>query len=177
MDQPPCRNHRASLTEETRRRVSVDFTLTEQQRKGLAVSEGVIVPISVLTKEPRRNFDLRDEGGAAIPVLGRQENGELVHVAVLQAAVEALNGNVTEEAFVLLQEELAEIVLSPREDASEASRLLHRCGGIGRCVAVSNLGKRSVQKLAGNPVGKLRALRSPSNWNAPSSHPQVQLWR
>ena len=30
-----------------------------------------MVPISVLTKEARRNFDLRDESGAAVPVLGK----------------------------------------------------------------------------------------------------------
>lgn len=106
--------------EETRRRVSVDFTLSKQQREELTGPEGLIVPISVLTKEPRRNFDLRDEGGAAIPVLGRKENGELAHVAVLHAAVEALNGNVTEEDFELLEDDLGEIVLSPRDQASDA---------------------------------------------------------
>jgi hypothetical protein len=48
------------------------------------------VPISALTKEPRRNFDLRDESGRAVPVHGREQNGELAHVAVMNGAVNAL---------------------------------------------------------------------------------------
>lgn len=75
------------------------------------------MPISVLTKEARRNFDLRDEGGAAIPVLGRQSNGELAHIAVLRAALEALEGTVAPEAFELLEANLAQIVLSPPDQA------------------------------------------------------------
>jgi hypothetical protein len=57
--------------EETRRRVSIDFSLTDQQLAELNIGEGIAVPISVLTKEARRNFDLRDESGRAVPVLGR----------------------------------------------------------------------------------------------------------
>lgn len=43
--------------EETRRRVSIDFTLSDKQRAELATPHGVIAPISVLSKQPRRNFD------------------------------------------------------------------------------------------------------------------------
>lgn len=106
--------------EETRRRVSVDFTLDDQKRENLTTPEGLVVPISVLTKEARRNFDLRDEGGAAIPVLGRQSNGELAHVATLRAALEALGGEVAPEAFELLEADLAQIVLSPPDQAETA---------------------------------------------------------
>ena len=68
--------------EETRRRVSIDFTLTKEQLAALDIGDGVAVPIAVLTKEPRRNFDLRDEAGRAVPVLGRDQNGDLAHIAL-----------------------------------------------------------------------------------------------
>jgi hypothetical protein len=61
--------------EETHRRVSIDFALSPDQYRALAIDDGVVVPISVLTKERRRNFSLRDEGGRAIPVLGKEQNG------------------------------------------------------------------------------------------------------
>lgn len=106
--------------EETRRRVSIDFTLSEKRQEELKTPEGLVVPISVLTKEARRNFDLRDEGGAAVPVLGRQSNGELAHIAVLRAALEALSGEVEPDTFELLEGDLAQIVLSPPEQAEAA---------------------------------------------------------
>lgn len=51
--------------EQTRRQVSVDFTLSSDQRDALTTGEGVLVPISALAKRRRRNFDLRDEAGHA----------------------------------------------------------------------------------------------------------------
>lgn len=106
--------------EETRRRTSIDFTLTAQQQEGLTTPEGVLVPISVLTKEARRNFDLRDEANSAIPVLGRESNGELAHVAVMHAAVKAINGNVSSKAFELLSADLGQLVLAAPVNAEEA---------------------------------------------------------
>lgn len=106
--------------EETRRRVSIDFTLSEELQQDLQTPEGLVVPLSVLTKEARRNFDLRDEGGAAVPVLGRESNGELAHIAVLRAALAALDGKVEPEAFELLEGDLAQIVLSPPDQAETA---------------------------------------------------------
>jgi hypothetical protein len=106
--------------EETRRRVSIDFTLSQMLQTELTTPEGIVVPISVLTKEARRNFDLRDEGGGAVPVLGRQSNGDLAHIAVLRAALEALDGKVEPDAFELLEGDLAQIVLSPPAQAETA---------------------------------------------------------
>jgi hypothetical protein len=40
--------------EETHRRVSVDFALSAEQFRSLEIDDGVVVPISVLTKERRR---------------------------------------------------------------------------------------------------------------------------
>lgn len=106
--------------EETRRRVSIDFTLTEEQLTELEIGDGVVVPISVLTKEPRRNFDLRDESGRAVPVLGREQNGELAHIALANAAVRVLPKDITPEEFGDLVADLGDIVRSAITAAEES---------------------------------------------------------
>lgn len=108
--------------EETRRRVSIDFTLPSNASE-LEVSGGIAVPISLLTKEARRNFDMRNEAGRSIPVLGKEENGQLAHVVVLSAALDALRAaGVSDQGKVLevLSPELREIVCAPPERAHEA---------------------------------------------------------
>jgi hypothetical protein len=106
--------------EETRRRVSVDFTLPDATLDELLIESGVAVPISALTKQPRRNFDVRDESGRAIPVLGRQENGDLAHIALLNAAWVAVGGDPPLEAFEMLAADLRQIVFRPPEEAEDA---------------------------------------------------------
>lgn len=105
--------------EETRRRVSVDFTLDFELRRALTIADGVVLPISVLTKEARRNFDLRDEGGRSVPVLGKAQNGTLAHIAVLHAAMQAA-GDVSEDDLASIARELREIVFAGRSDAERA---------------------------------------------------------
>ncbi len=106
--------------EETRRRVSIDFSLSDDQLAELDIGEGIAVPISVLTKEARRNFDLRDESGRAVPVLGKQQNGELAHIAVMNGAVKALPDDLTPEVFELLAADLRQVVFAPPAGASDA---------------------------------------------------------
>jgi hypothetical protein len=106
--------------EQTRRRVSIDFTLSESDIEELTTSDGVVVPISVLTKELRRNFDLRDEAGSAVPVLGKESNGGLAHVAVMSAALDVLPDDVPPEAFELIWSDLRQVVTSHPEAADEA---------------------------------------------------------
>jgi hypothetical protein len=106
--------------EETRRRVSIDFSLSDQQLDDLSIGEGIAVPISVLTKEARRNFDLRDESGRAVPVLGKQQNGELAHIALMNGAVNALPADLTPEVFELLAADLRQIVFAPPAAAADA---------------------------------------------------------
>ena len=106
--------------EETRRQVSIDFTLSDAQRSELTVDHGVVVPISVMTKEARRNFDLRDESGSAVPVLGKRENGALAHVAVMSEALDAVSGAPNQEEFDLVWTELREVVSSEPKAAAEA---------------------------------------------------------
>lgn len=106
--------------EETRRRVSVDFTLSSEQSADLLIPDGVAVPISVLTKEARRHFDLRDESGRSVPVLGKQQNGELAHIALLNAALDALPGGVPAEVFEMLAADLRQVVFAPPAQAADA---------------------------------------------------------
>ncbi len=77
--------------EETRRRVSIDFTLSPAQQRELMTPDGVVVPITVLTKEARRNFDLCDESGRAVPALSKRQNGDLVLSAVVDLARRSLD--------------------------------------------------------------------------------------
>lgn len=106
--------------EQTRRRVSIDFTLPDGHIEELTTPEGVVVPISVLTKEPRRNFDLRDESGSAVPVLGKESNAGLAHIAVMSAVLDVLPDDVPSEAFELVWSDLRQVVSSPPEAADEA---------------------------------------------------------
>lgn len=106
--------------EETRRRVSIDYALSDDQLAKLAIGDGVVVPISLLTKEPRKKFDLRDESGRAIPVLGREQNGDLAHIALMNAALEALGDDTPSEVFEVLAADLRQVVFAPPEQAADA---------------------------------------------------------
>jgi hypothetical protein len=106
--------------EQTRRRVSIDFTLSDSYIDELTTPEGLVVPISVLTKELRRHFDLRDESGSAVPVLGKEGNAGLAHIAVMSAALDVLPDDVPSEAFELIWSDLRQVVTSSPEAADEA---------------------------------------------------------
>lgn len=105
--------------EETRWRVSVDFTIADDTMEELTTPDGIVVPISFLSKEARRNFDLRDESDRALPVLGASTNAELAHIAALNAAVEAA-GEIGVEALEMLSADIGRIVSSPQPDAEDA---------------------------------------------------------
>ncbi|HEV2999885.1 MAG TPA: hypothetical protein VGW75_04010 [Solirubrobacteraceae bacterium] len=77
------------------------------------------MPISMLTKEPRRNFDLRDEGGRSLPVLGRRQNGDLAHVALMSTALDALPAGVDGDVFEGLTSDLRRVVFDPPPQARE----------------------------------------------------------
>ena len=103
--------------EETHRRVSIDFALSPDQYRALAIDDGVVVPISVLTKERRRNFSLRDEGAGAIAVLGKEQNGNLAHLALLSAAYDALAQEPSLEVLEMLSADLRQVVMLPSGEA------------------------------------------------------------
>ena len=97
--------------EETRRRVSIDFTLSPQQRARLTTRHGLTVPISVLSKRPLRNFDLRDEDQGARPILGRADNRALALTALLSASLDALGDPPQDERVESLTADLRRIVV------------------------------------------------------------------
>lgn len=97
---------------ETRRRVSIDFTLSEEQRRKLTTRHGLTVPISVLSKRPLRNFDLRDEDQGARPILGRADNRELALVALLSAALKVLGSPPQDARIESLTADLEQIVFA-----------------------------------------------------------------
>ncbi|HEX2059096.1 MAG TPA: hypothetical protein VHI71_12100 [Actinomycetota bacterium] len=58
-----------------RRRVSVDFELPSNEPNRVIANRAMdLVPLALLQKAPLVGFDLRDESGASIPLLTRQQN-------------------------------------------------------------------------------------------------------
>lgn len=75
---------------ETTRRLSFDLTITRDaaiQRAG-----GVVVPLTLITKAPLRRLDTFGPDGRALPVLGRQDNGNLVVTMLVDALSKTVDG-------------------------------------------------------------------------------------
>lgn len=111
--------------EETRRRVSIDFALDDAALGALTTEEGVVVPIALLTKEPRRHFDLHDESRRSIPALGRLDNVRLSSVGLMTLAFQALSEGVSPEgmpddALTTLGPDIERIVAFPPDLARDA---------------------------------------------------------
>lgn len=75
--------------EESRRRISIDFSLGEIA-DDLAAGDGFIVPISPLAKKPRKHFDLRNSRGETVSALTRHDNARLSQVALANIAADTL---------------------------------------------------------------------------------------
>lgn len=59
------------------RRVSVDLTLPDQELLGLLGADEALIPLAFLNKELLIGFDARDENGASLPTLTKEQNGFL----------------------------------------------------------------------------------------------------
>ena len=75
------------------RRQSIDFTIPAQV-DGVSIGDTLVadaqrfVPLTFLKKQRLRGFDLRDGGAGPLPILSRQQNGELAtNVLISQAEV------------------------------------------------------------------------------------------
>lgn len=112
-------------TQFLRRSISVDFTLPEGARSTLALPtiKQSLVPISTLAKRPLRNFDLRDETGKAVPVLGRDHNGPLAHSVLLAVVGRALSDAGLGRPSRRLIDDLQRIAVG---DVAEADRTIRR---------------------------------------------------
>jgi hypothetical protein len=117
--------------EETRRRVSIDFTLSEEQRTKLTTRHGLTVPISVLSKRPLRNFDLREEDLSARPILGRADNRELALIALMTAARNALGDPPPDDRVEALTADLQQIVFEDQPLALETLESFVEAAGSG----------------------------------------------
>jgi hypothetical protein len=73
------------------RRVSVDFSLPTWKAYGEALkvlpSGYALIPLASLKKETLRNFDVRDEGGASLPVLTKAQNQRLGFALLIARAI------------------------------------------------------------------------------------------
>ena len=119
-------------TELARRSTSVDLTVPEPFRAMLRIDDGqFVVPIATLAKRPLRNFDLRDEAGRAIPVLGRDHNGDIAHGALIGLAELALEeaglGSLTPQTVAHLRA----IACGTREEADQTAGALIRAAEEG----------------------------------------------
>ncbi len=150
--------------EETRRRVSIDLTLTEDEVALLTIPDGVVVPLAVLTKEKRRNFDLRDESGGSVPVLGRTQNGVLGLIAAIEAADRALMAQDLASTDRELGEELEAIVTGPSKTATATLGSMLRAAEAGDAARAAVLedatARRVINVCADNYV--LFAVLDPS---------------
>lgn len=99
--------------------MSIDFTLSSDQRQELVTEHGAVIPISVMTKEARRNFDIRDESGSAVPVLGKETNGALAHLALMGEVFDVVKENFDQDEFNFAWAELKEIVVAEPNRAVE----------------------------------------------------------
>ncbi len=133
--------------EETRRRVSIDFTLSPEQRRRLTTRHGLTVPISVLSKRPLRNFDLRDEDQGARPILGRADNRELALIALLSTALDVLGNPPQDDSLQSLTADLRQIVFEDEPlsvDAMDAFVEAAEAGDAMRAAVLADEGCRSM---------------------------------
>jgi hypothetical protein len=130
-------------TQFLRRSVSVDFTIPEGIRDALAIAptKQTLVPLATLAKRPLRNFDLRDEDGTAVPVLGRDHNGPLAHSTLLGVVRRALDDAGFGTPSQRLVGDLRRVAVGDGEEAERAiSRMVEaaQIGGSRECQVVLN---------------------------------------
>lgn len=101
------------------RSISLDFLLPSS-KPGFSTSAGHrLIPLSLLRKRPLRSFDVRDETGAPLPLLTREQNGW-----VAWSTLVALSQFVTEEAGLAsplpsaISEDLRSIAIEHPDDAT-----------------------------------------------------------
>lgn len=93
--------------EETRRRVAVDFTLTEESWSDLEVDYGCVIPLGLLGKASLSHLDVEDEAGRSIPILSKGQNRDLTGLALMWIARHLLDDDLLSEAFLLLAGDLS----------------------------------------------------------------------
>jgi hypothetical protein len=119
-------------TELARRRASVDFTVPSPLRTMLRIDDTqAVAPVATLTKQPLRNFDLRDEAGRAIPVLGRDQNGDVAYYALLGVAEYALAEADADAVSPRTAADLRAIATGDPDDAATTATAMVRAASEG----------------------------------------------
>jgi hypothetical protein len=89
------------------RRMSMDFQFPPEFVSEMRDSSFLLVPLAFLKKQPLIRLDVRDESGAALPILTKQQNGELTSTLIeilardiiapaqLPAAIQGLLNDIT----------------------------------------------------------------------------------
>jgi hypothetical protein len=100
--------------EQVRRQVSIDFTVPEEYRASLRLSDAheYAVPLAVLAKRPLIHFDLRNEEGHSIPLLTAEQSrviGRELLYGALDADLDVQDADA--EAVVLAAGSLIDAVL------------------------------------------------------------------
>jgi hypothetical protein len=126
-------------TELARRQISVDFTVPEMFVEPLTLPNGrFLAPLGTLAKAPLRNFDLRDEGGKALPLVGAAQNSAVATSALLGAVNDALTDAGLGPASQRLTADLTRIAAAPADEAAAALNCLLGAaeGGDAEAIAV-----------------------------------------
>jgi hypothetical protein len=77
---------------ETTRRLSFDLTVRDAFK--IEYNGGVVAPLTLMTKVPLRRLDTSGPDGRPLPVLGRQDNGNLVRRMLIEAFRGVAEGDV-----------------------------------------------------------------------------------
>lgn len=110
-------------------------------------AEQWLVPLTTLPKRQLWNFDLRGEGGEAIPVLGRAANAGIAEKTLFVATLEALGAKRVEELPKALRDAVAAVAVADPEAAESALAQIAE--------GASGAGGADAEKLARNPRAAL----------------------
>jgi hypothetical protein len=100
------------------RRTSIDLTIPLQETPLERTDDRPLfcIPLALLRKSRLRKFSLRDQNGAALPLLTQTKNGA-VAVGVLSAAARQVASGLGEDLPAAIYEDLWKIVHQPTKDA------------------------------------------------------------
>jgi hypothetical protein len=121
--------------ESVRRHVSIDFTVPEEYRESLRLSDAheYAVPLAMLNKRPLVHFDLRNEEGHSIPLL-TADQGRLIARELLYRALDSdlADQDVDPEPAVLAAGPIIETVLADDAwDGADSIAALERDHDVG----------------------------------------------
>lgn len=110
---------------ETRRVVSIDFTLPDKRFLVAGSRDRLIIPVAFRLKEPLRNLDTFDQSGAPLPVI-RASEAAPISAAVLQRFARNIAPELPEPTSDRLDLLLTRIVAQPPGEALRVASVVRR---------------------------------------------------